>query len=137
MRLPDLLVSFNRDTWVWLCVTLVLGGPAAFAAGRAVARAWKSRMLAVFYASLLAAATCFLCYSLFQTVAISLAALARDVAARNAEAVAFDLAVWGSSFVVLAVFALAGWSLARARLMREQYGFPPAPETPPEPDLRA
>ena len=141
MRLPEMLASFNRDTYVWLAVTLSLGGPAAFAAGRAVARAWRGRGLAVFYAALLAAATCLLCYSLFQTVAISLSAIARDAIARDPDILASDLAVWGASFVVLAIFALAGWRFTRARLMREQYGFSAAPDAPAgttaEPDLRA
>ena len=78
------------------------------------------------FRSLLAAASCFLCYALFHVSAIPLEAIARAALALDFGKIAGMLAVWAVSFAILAVFAAAGWRMARARMMAEQYGFPAA-----------
>ena len=40
MTSPALLTAFARETWVWLAVTVILGGAAAFVTGQALARVW-------------------------------------------------------------------------------------------------
>ena len=145
MSLSPILTSFSRDTIVWLAVTLVLGGAAASAAGRALARAWRGRSRAVFYAAIIAAASGFLCYALFQVSAIPMQAIAAAVSARDVPRLASLLSVWAASFVILSGFATVAWRLTRTRMMALQYGFltrpdalaqAPADAAPP-PDLQA
>ncbi|MBB4198084.1 hypothetical protein CCR94_20560 [Rhodoblastus sphagnicola] len=95
-------MSFVIGDWrVFVGVTLVLGGLASFASGRAVARAWKSPALLPLYGLLLAAAIRFLHWSLFQEPLAPLGALA---------AYGWSLAVQGAS-----------WAIARRAMMRRQY----------------
>ena len=123
MTSPALLTAFARETWVWLAVTVILGGAAAFVTGQALARAWRGLGRATIYAALLAFASCFLCYALFHVSAIPMNALIAAAVARDAARVAPLLAVWGASFVILALFAAAGWRLMRGKMMAQQYGF--------------
>jgi hypothetical protein len=90
------------DWRVFVGVTLVLGGLASIASGRAVALAWRSPLLLLFYGLPLAAAMRFLHWSLFQEpLGDPYAALA---------AYLWTLAIQGLS-----------WRLAHAAMMRRQY----------------
>ncbi|MCW2273980.1 hypothetical protein GJ654_07705 [Rhodoblastus acidophilus] len=61
------MTDFWIGDWrVFVGVTLVLGGLASLASGRAVARAWRPPTLLLLYGLFLAAAMRFLHWSLFQ-----------------------------------------------------------------------
>ncbi|MEM1371044.1 MAG: DUF6867 family protein [Pseudomonadota bacterium] len=87
---------------VFLTVTVVIAGAAAFATGRAVARQWKPLGLLAFYVLLLTGACRFLHYALFAQPFLDL---------RN---VVID-------FAVLLAIALIGYRFARHRQITEQY----------------
>jgi len=89
------------DLRVFIGVTLVLGGLASFASGRAVARAWRPLWLLPLYGLLLALAMRFLHWALFQESLAPLPALA---------AYGWSLAAQG-----------VAWLLARRAMMRRQY----------------
>jgi hypothetical protein len=97
------LTDFIIGDWrVFVGVTLVLGGLASFASGRAAAVAWSRPTLLLLYAVFLAAAMRFLHWSLFQEpLGAPLAALV---------AYGWSLAAQGAS-----------WLAARRALMRRQY----------------
>ncbi|MDO9381946.1 MAG: hypothetical protein Q7T86_03695 [Hyphomicrobiaceae bacterium] len=88
--------------WVFLLVTLVLGGAAAIAAGRAVANGWGDVRFVLLYAALLGLAVRFIQYALFQQPLLSLPAYAIDTA-------------------ILLALAFMGYRLQRARQMARQY----------------
>jgi hypothetical protein len=58
--------------WTFLFLTVILGGGAAFLAGRGLARGWKPFGRVFFYMALLAAAVRFFHYALFNGDLISL-----------------------------------------------------------------
>ena len=58
--------------WVFLVLTLILGGGAAFLSGRGLARAWKPFWRVFFYMVLLAGAVRFFHYALFDGELLSL-----------------------------------------------------------------
>jgi hypothetical protein len=58
--------------WVFLVLTLILGGGAAFLSGRGLARSWKPFGRVFFYMALLAAAVRFFHYALFNGTLLSL-----------------------------------------------------------------
>lgn len=57
---------------VFLVLTVIIGGGAAFLAGRALARAWKPHWRVFFYMALLAGAVRFFHYALFDGALLSL-----------------------------------------------------------------
>jgi CDP-diglyceride synthetase len=90
--------------WVFLALTIVLGGAAAWAAGRAVARTWRSPFLIPLYVVGLAAAVHFLHYALFGEPFVSLHYYCVD-------------------YIVLALAAGAAYRWTRARQMVQQYNW--------------
>jgi hypothetical protein len=88
--------------WVFLLVTLVLGGAAAIAAGRAVANGWGDVRFVVLYAALLGLAVRFIQYALFQQPLLSLPSYLIDAA-------------------ILLALAFLGYRVQRARQMARQY----------------
>lgn len=92
----------ENGLWVFLLVTLVLGGAAAFATGRAIAGTWRPLWQAFAYALLLAAVVRFLQYALFEQPLLALPNYAVDAA-------------------VLTLFVLAGYRNTRAYQMTSQY----------------
>jgi hypothetical protein len=58
--------------WVFMVLTLILGGGAAFLSGRGLARSWKPFGRVFFYMALLAAAVRFFHYALFNGTLLSL-----------------------------------------------------------------
>jgi hypothetical protein len=92
------------DPGPFLLVTVILGGGAAFIAGRAVAQTWRPWRQGVLYMLILGAAVRFIHFALFDGALTSLPGYLLDTA------------------VVTAFFA-AGFRTMRARQMARQYGF--------------
>lgn len=88
--------------WVFIVLTVVLGGAAAWSTGRAVAQTWKPYWQLVWYSVLLAAAVRFFHYALFQEPLIAPGNYAVDLA-------------------VLMGLAAAGHKTTRLRQMASQY----------------
>lgn len=61
-----------ESPWLFLFLTVILGGAAAFQTGRAVAQTWRPLWLLLFYSMVIALAVRFLHYALFQETLISL-----------------------------------------------------------------
>ena len=92
------------SVWLFLLVTCVMGGWAAWMTGRAMAGAWKPYWQALLYCLLLAAAVRFIHYALFGGTLRSLHFYLVDLA-------------------VLVVIASAGFRIRRARQMTRQYSW--------------
>jgi hypothetical protein len=90
--------------WVFLLVTVILGGSAAYISGRAIAQTWRPFWHLPLYMLLLAACVRFFHYALFWEVLLSFQNYLVDLA-------------------VLMVLALAGHRATRAQQMRTQYGW--------------
>jgi hypothetical protein len=88
--------------FVFLLLTVLLGGGAAWRTGQAVAESWGALWPVVAYTALIAAAVRFLNAALFSGELIAPATFMVD-------------------FAILLVFALLGHRLRRARHMSEQY----------------
>jgi hypothetical protein len=58
--------------WIFLVITVILGGAAAWATGRAIAKTWRPYAQTVVYTFVLAAAVQFLRYALFGEALLSL-----------------------------------------------------------------
>jgi len=98
--------------WVFLVMTVVIGGGAAWLIGRAVAKAWRPLWTLSGYVMLLACALRFLHFALFEGAFLSLDSAERNMAALHYMTV--DL-------VVLMIAAGVGWRVTRARQMTAQY----------------
>ena len=113
--------------WVFLFVTIALGGAAAWASGRAIAQTWRTFGRLPIAMVALSLVVCFLHYALFDEAAISLTRLAASLARLRTDGlpalaeVAAVLRYWASNFVILTGFAAAGFRLTRARQMQRQY----------------
>jgi len=92
----------DNDFWVFILLTIVLGGGAAWRTGQAVAEGWGALWPVIAYTLLIAAAVRFLDYALFSGPLLSPASFVVD-------------------FLILCVFALLGHRARRARHMSEQY----------------
>jgi hypothetical protein len=88
----------------FLLVTVVLGGAAAWQAGRAVAQTWRPWWQGMLYMFILGAAERFIHFALFDGTLLSLPAYGLDTA------------------VAIGCAAL-GFRTTRARQMARQYGF--------------
>jgi uncharacterized protein DUF6867 len=89
---------------VFVLVTLILGGGAAWLTGRAAAQTWRPVWQVLVYCFMLGAAVRFIHFSLFGGTLLSLYYYAVDTA-------------------VCILFALAGFRAARAGQMVRQYGW--------------
>src|SRR5215469_1610536 len=92
----------------FLLVTVVVGGGAAWQAGRAIAQTWRPWWQAVLYMFLLGAAVRFIHFALFDGTLLSPGAYGLDTA-------------------VAIGFAALGFRITRERQMARQYGFLGAP----------
>jgi len=90
--------------WEFLFVTVALAGGAAYLTGRAVARSWQGDLILIGYMILLAAATRFIHFALFEGTLLS-------------------LWYYGVDLIVLTVIALVGKRVTRSRQMARQYSF--------------
>jgi hypothetical protein len=88
--------------WIFVLVTLIMGGAAAVASGRAVADGWGNANMVALYAALLALAVRFIQYSVFGQPLLSLRTYLID-------------------FAVLLLFADLGYRLRRTTQMVRQY----------------
>jgi hypothetical protein len=90
--------------WVFLLVTVFLGGSAALVSGRAIANTWRPVWHIPFYMLLLAGAVRFFHYALFAEPFLSW---------KN----------WMVDFALLTLAALLAYRMTRARQMTRQYGW--------------
>jgi hypothetical protein len=93
---------WEASVWVFLFLTVLLGGGAAFLAGRAVALRWRPLRLAFIYMVLLAGAVRFLHFALFGGTL------------RSPHYYVVDL-------IVLTIISVLGYQLTRVRQMTTQY----------------
>jgi hypothetical protein len=99
-----MLEIFRNDAVPFLLLTVVLGGGAAWLAGRAIAQTWRPCWQGMLYMFILGGAERFLHYALFDDTLLSASGYALDTA-------------------VALGFAAAGFRAMRARQMARQYGF--------------
>jgi hypothetical protein len=90
--------------WVFIVLTVILGGGAAFLAGRGLARAWKPFSRLFFYMALLAFAVRFFHYALFSGTLTS-------------------LYYYLVTYAILVAFASLGYRAMRTTQMVTQYGW--------------
>jgi len=98
-----LYTSGPNGLWIFLLLTLILGGSAAFISGKSIAETWRPLWQLPFYMVLLTLIVRFLHFALFEEVLVS---------ARN----------FVVDYGVLLVLAALGYRAARARQMAIQYG---------------
>jgi hypothetical protein len=96
-------------------VTVVLGGGAAFMAGRSVARSWKSYARLIIYMLLLGLAIRFLHWGLFQDATLE--------SWRQMRGTLLSLHYYLADTAVLILAATLGYRLQRARQMVTQYAW--------------
>ena len=114
---------------VFIGLTLVLGGGAALATGRALAITWRKPRILVAYMAILAAAVGFLHYALFAESVIPLnrvlqaIALLRTYPIEALVSLVASLWYYWVTFAVLLVISFTGYSIARASAVTRQYGF--------------
>ena len=92
--------------WVFLLVTVIMGGTTAFVTGKAIAETWRPFWQVLLYAALIGFAARFIHFALFEEVFISPRNYVVDVAC-------------------LLAAGVAGYLLARRRQMAMQYGWRP------------
>jgi|ERR1700719_762510 hypothetical protein len=95
------LLTDNAGPFV--LVTVILGGGAAWLAGRAIAQTWRPWWQGMLYMFLLGAAVRFFHVALFDGT--------------------WSLAAYGIDTAFTMAFAAAGFRMTRARQMAQQYGF--------------
>ena len=93
---------YDDGGWVFLVLTLIIGGSGAFLAGRGLARGWKPFWRVFFYMALLAAAVRFFHYALFDGTLLS-------------------LHYYLVTYVILVGAALLGYRAMRTTQMATQY----------------
>ena len=94
----------ENSLWTFILLTLLMGGLAAYASGKAIAQTWRPFWQVPLYMLVVAAAVRFLHFALFEEPLLSLTSSAVD----------FAVAFAASSL---------GYRLARARQMTGQYGW--------------
>jgi hypothetical protein len=99
----------------FLLVTVVLGGAAAFMAGRAVARSWKSFGRVALYMLLLGLAVRFLHWGLFMD--------ATYASWRDMQGTLLSPHYYIVDTIILIAMAALGYRMERARQMTSQYGW--------------
>ena len=100
----QMTLLWEVSAWEFVFVTVILAGGAAYLTGRAVARAWEGELRLVIYMVLLAAATRFIHFALFEGTLLSPYYYLID-------------------FVIITLIAILGKRVTRARQMARQYSF--------------
>ncbi|MDF2118766.1 hypothetical protein PY365_24650 [Roseiarcaceae bacterium H3SJ34-1] len=118
-----LYVASPLAPWTFLGLTVVLGGAAAYAAGRSLALTWRPLWQALPYMLVLAAAVGFLHYVLFSEVAVPMGEIIDAALQQDWAGLAAALRFYGVIFAVLMMLAIAGYAITRSRQMSRQYGF--------------
>jgi len=106
--MPDDILYQGDQLGSFLLVTVLLGGGAAWLAGRAIAQTWRPWWSVVVYMLILALAVRFFHFALFEGPLLSLHFYAVDAA-------------------VAILFAGAGFRVTRRRQMARQYAFLQSP----------
>jgi hypothetical protein len=101
--MPDWLYDTGNG-WVFLLVTVIMGGGASFMTGRAIAQTWRPLWHIPFYAFALACTARFFHYALFEEPMLSTRNLMVD-------------------FAVTLLAAGIGYRLHRSHQMARQYGW--------------
>jgi hypothetical protein len=94
----------SQSVWVFVFVTLIMGGAAAIQMGRSIAQTWRPFAVLLVYAALLTVGVRFIHYAMFGDTLTSLQYFVVDYA------------------VIVAAAAL-GWRKRRAEQMATQYSF--------------
>ena len=92
----------EQNPWIFLILTVILGGGAAFQAGRSLAQGWKSPWLLAVYMLIFGVGVRFLHFALFQSQLTS-------------------LHYYLSHTLVVMAFAFLGYRITMARQMTEKY----------------
>src|SRR5215510_15486134 len=100
----DFYASGENGPWTLILVTILMGGLAAYASGKAIAQTWRPFWHVPLYMLVLAAAVRFCHFALFEEPFLSLRSYAAD-------------------FAVACVLAALGYGRVRAHQMRTQYGW--------------
>lgn len=119
----DLARAFQMDVIDWLAITLLLGGPAAFATGKALASGWRSRVQLVVYVLLLSALTGFLCWALFEVPVISASRIISALGQGDLAGLLAAFAGYAVTALILIIIALVSFAHARRQQMARQYPF--------------
>jgi hypothetical protein len=101
--LPEWLYD-TGNWWVFLLITIIMGGAASFMTGRAIAQTWRPLWHIPFYAFAIACTVRFFHYALFEEQMMSAKNLIVD-------------------FVVMLAAAACGYRLHRTYQMARQYGW--------------
>jgi hypothetical protein len=104
----------ENSAWIFLLVTVLLGGSTAYLSGKAIAETWRPLWHLPVYMLMTALAVRFLHYALFHEVFF----LFDDVAQ-----FLLSLRNYIVDLAVLLVAGLAGYLVARRRQMAAQYGW--------------
>jgi hypothetical protein len=102
--MPAFLPANENAFWVFLALSVVLGGAAAFSTGRALAKNWQPFWRAFVLMALLAGGVRFLHYALFGEPLFSVQYYAVD-------------------FAIALGFAWLGFYMMRKSQMKRQYGW--------------
>jgi hypothetical protein len=105
----------EKSFTAFFLITVVLGGGAAFMAGRAIARSWKPFTRLVLYMLLLALAVRFLHWGLFMDATYQ--------SWRDMQGTLLSPHYFVVDTLVLIAMAAFGYRLERARQMTTQYGW--------------
>ncbi len=92
----------ENDLWVFVFMTVIIGGGAGFLAGRALASKWRPMWMPVFYMLLMGLAVRFFHYALFEGDILSIHYYITDTG-------------------VLIAMSLLGYRLTQTKLMVSQY----------------
>ncbi len=103
MMMPNAIYEGGPNgLWVFLLLTVALGGMTAFVSGRAIAETWRPYWQIYVYMALLALTVRFLHFALFEETLLSARSLIVD-------------------YIVVLAAAMLGHKLARSRQMATQY----------------
>jgi hypothetical protein len=94
----------EHSALLFILVTIVMGGAAAWQMGRSIAQTWRPFWMVIVYAALLNCAVRFIHYALFQGTLLSPHYYLVD-------------------FVIILAFTVAGWRKRRTEQMASQYAF--------------
>jgi hypothetical protein len=94
----------EHSAWLFILVTVVMGGAAAWQMGRAIAQTWRPFAVLPVYVALLNLGVRFVHYAMFAGTLLSPYYYLID-------------------FVVLMIASAIGWRMQRAQQMRTQYSF--------------
>jgi hypothetical protein len=104
LRYNPVMLDLLREYAAFLLVSVVLGGGAAWLAGRAIAQTWRPWWQAILYMLVLGGAVRFIHFALFDGMLTEPAGYVRDT-------------------LVTIAFAAAGFRVMRRGQMARQYGF--------------